>query len=469
MNIWPLKFRPQGEALVLFADDAGGFFRSNEAFLDRYATGILTDADRQFIEANGQAYETEGDLAHTGFSYRWAARQSGVRDLAYVILVPTLRCNLSCSYCQVSRADERAAGHDWTEETLEAVLAFLGSLKTDTIKVEFQGGEPLLRVDLLERVREFGRHHFRTAEFVVCTNLQRVGPREWAFLDAPDTFVSTSIDGNVATHRAQRTITGEKTDEFFSNLDLAMERLGPERISALPTIDVEAPPSASSVLDTYAHYGIRSIFLRPINYQGFARKRHAARNVMDRWNEIYREFVDLMIERNAEGGEIFEEYYLVHCLRRVLRAGLDGHVDLRNPNFLGRDYLVIDHDGRFYPTDEARMMTRVGQIDLSVGNVFSGLETSKLDELNAHASNLFDPDCMHCPYQAFCGVDLVDDIAREGRIDGPKIHTDFCRRHTFIFDLIFELLYSRDPKVRHSLSIWAGVPHLPLSIAPEYA
>src|SRR6185312_15358215 len=101
---------------------------------------------------------------------------------------------------------------------------------------------------------------------------------------------------------------------------------------------------------------IHSIYLRPINYQGFARKRHSTRNVMHRWNAIYREFIDLMVERNAAGGEVFEEYYLVHCLRRVLRTGLDGHVDLRNPNFLGHDYIVIDHDGHFYPTDEARMM-----------------------------------------------------------------------------------------------------------------
>jgi len=469
MKVWPLKFRPNADGAVLFADDAGGFFRSDEAFLDRYALGALTGADREFLSANGHSFEAEDDLAYTGFSYRWAARQAAAGELAYVILVPTLRCNLACPYCQVSRADEHARGHDWTERTLDAVLAFLDGLSTEIVKVEFQGGEPLLRVDLLDRVRDFCRQRFRTVEFVVCTNLQRLGPVEWAFLDAPDTVVSTSIDGDVATHRAQRTISEERTEEFFSNLDIALERLGPGRISALPTIDIEAPPTPASVLDTYARYGIRSIYLRPINHQGFARKRHATRNVMDRWNGIYREFVDLIIDRNAEGSEIFEEYYLVHCLRRVLRTGLDGHVDLRNPNFLGHDYLVIDHDGRFYPTDEARMMTRVGQIDLSVGDVFSGLDTSKLDEMNSHASNLLDPDCMHCPYQAFCGVDLVDDIAREGRVDGPRIHTDFCHRHTFMFDLVFELLYSRDPKVRRSLAIWAGVPHLPSSIAPEHA
>ncbi|PTW60581.1 His-Xaa-Ser system radical SAM maturase HxsB [Breoghania corrubedonensis] len=407
-------------------------------------------------------------MAHTAFAYRWAARQAVPGDLGYVVLVPTLRCNLACSYCQVSRADEKSSGHDWTDQTLEAVFTFLSGISADTLKVEFQGGEPLLRVDLLDRVRTFCRQRFQKVEFVVCTNLQHLGPAEWEFINASDTFVSTSIDGNAVTHRMQRTETEEKNDEFFSNLDEAVRRLAPGRISALPTIDVENPPSPASVLDTYARYGIHSIYLRPINYQGFARKRHAAKNVVDRWNALYREFIDLMIEQNGRGEVFFEEFYLVHCLRRILRSGIDNHVDLRNPNFLGKDYIVIDYDGRFYPTDEARMMTRVGQIDLSVGDVFSGLDNAKLDVLNQHASNTFDPDCIHCPYQAFCGVDLIDDISREGRIDGPRIHSDFCRRHTFLFDLVFELLYSEDPKVRRSLAAWAGVPDLPRSITPVH-
>ena len=44
-------------------------------------------------------------------------------------------------------ARRRAArGYDW-DETLADVLRFLDSLETDQIKVEFQGGEPLLRID----------------------------------------------------------------------------------------------------------------------------------------------------------------------------------------------------------------------------------------------------------------------------------------------------------------------------------
>lgn len=41
----------------------------------------------------------------------------------------------------------------------------------DEIKIEFQGKEPLLRLDLLSRVRSFCRQRFSLAQLVVCTNL----------------------------------------------------------------------------------------------------------------------------------------------------------------------------------------------------------------------------------------------------------------------------------------------------------
>ena len=107
------------------------------------------------------------------------------------------------------------------------------------------------------------------------------------------------------------------------------------------------------------------------------------------------------------------------------------------------------------------MLTRSGVIDLAIGDVFEGWETEARDRLNAHATNRFDPTCIGCAYQPFCGRDLVDDLSRYGRIDIPRHQTEFCRRHLAIFDLVFELIYSRDPAVRYSLARWLRLPGTP--------
>ncbi|AIM01320.1 His-Xaa-Ser system radical SAM maturase HxsB [Sinorhizobium meliloti] len=458
MPVVPLKFRPHTDGLLIFADDAGGYFKSDDAFLHRYACGQLTSSDQSFLSTNGHAYDSVGDLTFSGFEHRFAERLYLPRELDYVILVPTLRCNLACGYCQVSRVNETTPGFDWDDVTLEAVIRFLDGLSAKKIKVEFQGGEPLLRLDVITKVRDFCRQRFEVCEIVICTNLQEVSGPAWELLAEPDIFVSTSLDGNRISHQKQRTATDQKTDQFFANLEFAVSKLGPEKISALPTIDPHHAPSPQEVIKTYLDYDIRSIYLRPVNHQGFARKKFDARTSAAAWNAYHASFIEALIEYNWYSEVAIEEYYLVHCLRRVLRSGHNGHVDLRNPNIVGHSYVVIDYDGKIYPTDEARMVTRVGQFDLSMGDVFTGVSSETIDSLNAEALNNFHPDCVHCPYQAFCGVDLVDDISRYGRIDIPKHLTDFCQRHMSIFDRIFAMIYSDDPKVQKTLALWSGAP-----------
>ena len=209
-GVWPLRFSSTTDNRLVFADESGAFFLSDEDFLSRYAKNTLSEHDEKFLLEGGHAFSAENDPAFNAFSYRWAKRHTASKDLTYIILVPTLRCNLSCVYCQVSRAAETARGYDWSEETLDQTLSFLSSLESEEIKVEFQGGEPLLRIDLLERVREHCRQQFKKSEFVVCTNLQRLDERAWAFLSAADTFVSTSLDGDKATHERQRTLTTDR-------------------------------------------------------------------------------------------------------------------------------------------------------------------------------------------------------------------------------------------------------------------
>ena len=103
------------------------------------------------------------------------------------------------------------------------------------------------------------------------------------------------------------------------------------------------------------------------------------------------------------------------------------------------------------------MQSRIGRIDLSVGNVRDGLDRTKIDTLNSSSLNNFDPDCIHCAFQPFRGSDVIDDISRYGTIDMPRTETWFCHRHTALFDKVFELLYRDDEATRRSLALWSGI------------
>jgi His-Xaa-Ser system radical SAM maturase HxsB len=458
-QVFPLRFRRKSADDILFANEAGQSFLSDQGFLDRLASHALSTSDRDFLVSRGLASESANDLNEAAFLGRLARRLSPPRKLSYVILVPTLRCDLSCSYCQVSRAALNAKGFDWTPDRLSQVLAFLDREGDQAIQVEFQGGEPTLRMDLILDVVRFCRTRFKTCRFVICSNLSELAPELIELLKSDDVHLSTSLDGPPAVHTRQRTLQPDVTDRFYANLKQATA-LAPGRVAALPTLDPEHLPDPSELLGAFAAFGMYSIYLRQVVYHGFARKRHpGSRDYVLEWQRFYNTVIEEMICRNAQSDTAtFDEFYLTLALKRLLKAGEDGHLDLRSPNWLGHDHMVIDYDGMLYPTDEARMLARTGQIDLSIGDVTGGIDVAARRAMQDRAFNALDPWCSQCVYQAACGADPIDDIARTGRADPPRIETAFCRRHMHIFDLATELLCSDRPEVQASVAKWLGMP-----------
>ena len=136
-----------------------------------------------------------------------------------------------------------------------------------------------------------------------------------------------------------------------------MKNFGPSKISALPTITEDLYDKPKELINTYRKYGFKSIFLRPVNYQGFARKKfeEISKDYI-KWSNFYIKAIDFIREINTK--EYFEEYYLSLLLERIFSSNIkNNYVDFRSPNFIAHDYLVIDYSGKFYPSDEARMLT----------------------------------------------------------------------------------------------------------------
>ena len=184
--------------------------------------------------------------------------RSNIPDkLVYVILVPTLRCNLSCTYCQVSRANENAQGYDWDKNTLDKTISYICSNGSHDLKIEFQGGEPSLRLDLVKEVIEQTSRHLRNPSFVICSNLQSLTPELIDLLERPEVHLSCSLDGPKLLHQKNRTKDNSITDEFFSNLEKVIQQFGHKKISLLTTISDFS--KIYEIIDFYYELEIRNI------------------------------------------------------------------------------------------------------------------------------------------------------------------------------------------------------------------
>src|SRR5436190_130539 len=87
------------------------------------------------------------------------------------MFVVSLRCEHSCPYCQVSRQSSDKAHFDMSQQTAERALEMVFESPSDDIKIEFQGGEPLLNFELIEKiVRDavvLNRHFDKRLTFVI--------------------------------------------------------------------------------------------------------------------------------------------------------------------------------------------------------------------------------------------------------------------------------------------------------------
>jgi len=92
---------------------------------------------------------------------KYRTKQAPLADFTGLhMIVPTLRCNTSCTYCQVSHKNTSASACDMTNETADRAVDFMFKSPSSHLKLEFQGGEPLLNFDMVRYIVERTREAF---------------------------------------------------------------------------------------------------------------------------------------------------------------------------------------------------------------------------------------------------------------------------------------------------------------------
>ena len=115
-----------------------------------------------------------------------------MEEIKLLVLRLTERCNLRCAYCYAARDDQ--ADFDMDEQTaLRAVE--LCCPPGWSLRVQFTGGEPLLKLDLMEAVAAYGKETGRRLTLSVQTNGTLLTADVCRRLKAIQCGVGVSLDG----------------------------------------------------------------------------------------------------------------------------------------------------------------------------------------------------------------------------------------------------------------------------------
>lgn len=394
-------------------------------------------------------------------SRRVTKRETVLAGPALHILVPTLRCTHSCRYCQVSRSLE-SEGFTMSREDLDTACDAIFQSPSPTLTVEFQGGDPLLRFDLvrhaIERIVEMNHSEKRNVRFVVASTLHQLDAEMCEFFKAHETYLSTSIDGPPALHNRNRPIpTRDAYERTIAGMVLAHARIGPDAVSALMTTTRDSLAYPEEIVDTYVDLGLSEVFIRPLNHYGFARRNdHVLAYSQNEFQEFYERAFERVLYWNRRGVGIREVGAAI-ALNKMLSSFDAGYVDLQNPTGSGLAVLLYNYDGYVYPGDEARMLAAAGDTSLRLGRIGEPLTQLLASEVQRRliASSLNDPGCSECAYNAYCGPDPVGTYNRWGSWSVPVHLTEHCQQHLALFDFLFRRLRSADAWFEDLAYRWA--------------
>lgn len=481
-RLLPFRFMRWAADEVLLVNEVGEYlFLDRQSFLDLTQHRLKGDHPTyRELEAKLFLCDPDSDLALELLATQVRTKKSFLEGFTRLhLFVVTLRCDHTCRYCQVSRVSDDQTRFDMSEETALRAIDLMFRSPAQQLKVEFQGGEPLLNFELIrfivERVEERNLQQGREIEFVVTTNLVPLNDEILEFLKQHRIWLSTSLDGPPELHNANRPRPEKNSHQLLEqNLERARAALGHDAVSAIMTTTRSSLDHPREIVDEYVRLGFDGIFLRSISPYGFAvRTGEASRYETDQFLDFYRQALDHILALNRRGID-FVEVYAQILLTKILTPFATGYVDLQSPAGLGIAAVAYNYDGEVYASDEARMLAQMGDKSFCLGNVHHhgyeeifGGET--LRALIAASIVEALPGCTDCAFVPYCGADPLFNYRTQGDVFGHRPSSAFCARNMGILRHLFGLLRHGDPFCRELLLSWATRVALPQNAEAQVA
>ena len=465
-RLLPFRFASD-EDDVLLVNDIGMYYNMPKDDFNKFTNNKLLITSKHYnnLKSNYMLYDNNLSNVIDLLANAYRTKKRFLYNFTNLhMIVITKRCNQKCTYCHASSIDDALGKeNDIDISTLHKCIDIILQSQSDYLKIEIQGGEPLLRFDLIKETIEYSKSKTgnKHLEYVICTNLLNIDQNMLEYIKENNVQISTSLDGPKYIHDSCRKLRNGNGsyDHYINSLALCKSYLPNEYISALVTINPFNIFNIKDVIDEYLKHGFNSIFIRSLNPFGRARELITDNEYNgESFFECYKQAVEYIININKKG-VYFTEYFTSLLLTRILTPFSTGFVDLQSPAGTGICGVIYDIDGSIYVSDEARMLNYetgdkyfcLGNADNSWKDIFGH---QKLRDLIKETCIEAQPGCAWCVYQPYCGIDPVRNYRLYGSCAPNVNKTDHCFMMKNIFKYLFNLIETSDSKTLDILWSW---------------
>ena len=459
-TILPFRFS-KNKADYLLTNDVGEYYYLSEDDFQKFTDLKLDSNSELFEDLKSKFFVTNSSLedATDMLSVRYRTQKTYITEgVTLHIIVPTIRCNCKCTYCQVGSENniKKSSSTDMDLTIARKTVDLIFQSPAKNIKIEFQGGEPTLNFNVIKYIVRYAKIksliNKKRVDYVICSNMVDINAAMLKFIKKHNIYISTSLDGPENIHCKNRpTLDNSNSyEQVIKNIRNARNLVDNEQVSALLTVTASNLWNLQEVVEEYIQQGFNSIFVRPLNPFGRAVKNNMSDYSPEQFMECYLRCLDYIIELNFNGIEFVEEFARV-LLERIFTPFNNGFVDLQSPSGAGTMCAVYNHDGNIYVSDEGRMLGEMSDFSFKLGDIsntydeiFKGQLVKNIIE-NSFLETF--PECTSCVYLPYCGCDIVRDYAESGFLFSRSCNSTSCMLIKPIFDYLFEIIKAQDERI----------------------
>ncbi|NPV27876.1 MAG: thioether cross-link-forming SCIFF peptide maturase [Firmicutes bacterium] len=305
-------------------------------------------------------------------------------------------CNLSCAYCFASKGNYQSRRSLMSEEVAIKAVDFLidNSGKRHNIEIDFFGGEPLLNFNTIKKVVLYGRkvekNRGKKFYFTITTNGTLLNQENIDFINEYIDNVVISLDGRKEVHDsirydrvgkgtydrivplAQKLVSGRNTKSYFIR----------------GTFTARNKDFTRDVMHL-ADLGFKEISVEPVVGVGkdIHIKEEDIQTILDEYEKLAVEYLNCLQQgRNFRFYHFNLNLYEGPCIyKRIISCGA------------GFEYFAVSPEGHLYPCHQF-----VGQKDFVMGDIYHGIENTKLLDKFKNNNILTKERCRECWAKLFC-------------------------------------------------------------------
>jgi uncharacterized protein len=316
-----------------------------------------------------------------------------------VTLIITEDCQFSCRYCYLTGKGRKGKmSFDIARKTLDYLFLNSNIFSEDSIIFEFIGGEPLLEIDLMDKIADYaklklfetGHHWFNNYRFSFSTNgILYSNKKVQKFLEKNLNHLSVgiSIDGTKRKHDLQRVYRNGRGTYYdvIKNIPLWLEQF-PGGATKITCSSEDLPFIKESVLHMY-EIGIKNVDINVVFEDVW---KNGDDDILE---EQLTELADIIIDNKLYENNVCSFF-----------SNTIGEPAMEDKTWCGSGrMLAVDYRGNFYPCIRFTPFSLNKKEAFVIGDCFSGLDNNRLRPfLTLNKSSQSPDNCINCDIATGC-------------------------------------------------------------------